>query len=83
MLILISNSKLNFSFTFNQSHKDILDGLRKSFIEKESEEVFSRAAKIIVLENNFYHIIKDRYGPTLIGEHIDNLYDVIDSHLDI
>lgn len=81
MLILISSSKLSFKFSLNQSGSEILDGLRSSFIEKEGDLIFGKAAKVIVVEENFYHVIKDRYGPTLIGEHIDSLYDLIDEHL--
>jgi hypothetical protein len=82
MLILISSDKLDFEFTFNQSSSDALEGLRESFIKKEGDTIFGKAAKVIVIEGeNFYHVIKDRYGPTLIGEHIDHLYDLIDEHL--
>ncbi len=83
MLVLISSDKLNFNFSFDQPHNETLEGLRKAFIEKEGQEVYSRCAKIIVVEENFYNVIKDRYGPPLIGEHIDSIYDLIDSHLGV
>ena len=83
MLILISSSKLGFEFTLNQSHNDTLEGLRTAFIEKEGREVYSKAGKIVVVEEHFYNVIKDRYGPALVGEHIDNLDDLIDAHLNV
>ena len=83
MLILISDSKLPFNFTLNQSHAETLEGLRESFIELFGKELFGQASKIVVVENHFYNVIKDRYGPSLIGEHIDNLQDLIDGHLDV
>jgi hypothetical protein len=83
MLIIISSKKLNFNFALGQPSQEILDGLRSEFIDTQGEETFLRASKVIVTEENFYNVIKDRYGPTLIGEHIDNLYDLIDAHLAI
>lgn len=83
MLILISHSKLSFDFGFNQSHSETLDGLREAFIEANGKEIFGQASKIVVVEDHFYNVIKDRYGPPLIGEHIDNLQDLIDAHLNV
>jgi hypothetical protein len=81
MLIAVSSSKLGFRFALGQPSSDILDGLTKNFIEKYGEEVYTKASKIIVVEENFYNVIKDRYGPTLIGEHNDFLEGAIDRHL--
>lgn len=83
MLIIIKSDKLDFNFSFNQPANEVLEGLRSSFLEKFGAEVFARASKIIVIEDNFYNIIKDRYGPTLIGEINDQIYDLIDSHLSV
>lgn len=83
MLILISSDDLDFEFTFDQDHQEILNGLRSAFIEKHGEDVYTRAAKIVVVENHFFNIIKDRYGNPIIGEHNDNIYDMMDAHLSI
>lgn len=83
MLILISSDKLNFEFTLSQPQGETLEGLRQAFINKEGEETYAKASKIIVVENHFHNIIKDRYGPPLIGEHNDNLEEVIFSHLNV
>ena len=83
MLILISSGKLGFEFALNQSHQETLEGLREAFLKKEGRETYAKAAKIVVVEEHFYNVIKDRYGPALIGEHIDNLDDLIDAHLNV
>jgi hypothetical protein len=83
MLVVISSEKLDFNFALGQPAEEILNGLRSAFIDSQGEETFLRASKVIVTEENFYNVIKDRYGPTLIGEHIDHLYDLIDAHLAI
>ena len=51
--------------------------------EKFGYEFLLKTSKIIVVEDNFYNVIKDRYGPTLIGEINDQIYDLIDAHLSI
>ena len=81
MMILINADKLGFEFSLGQPSRDILDGLTENFIEKFGEEVYTKASKIIVVEENFYNIIKDRYGPSLIGEHNDALHGAVDQHL--
>lgn len=81
MLILIPSHKLSFNFSLNQGHQETLEGLISSFFESEGRDIFSKASKIIVVEENFFNVIKDRYGPPLIGEHIDELYNVVEKHL--
>tara|TARA_Y100001963_G_C6642348_1_gene381614 strand:- start:99 stop:377 length:279 start_codon:yes stop_codon:yes gene_type:complete len=81
MIILLNSSKLGFEFTLGQPSDTVLDGLRQKFIEKFGEEVYTKAAKIVIVEENFYNVIKDRYGPSLIGEHNDFLDEAIYQHL--
>ncbi len=81
MLITISSQKIGFEFTLGQPAQEIIDGLTEKFIEKFGEEVYTKASKIIIVEQNFYNIIKDRYGPTQIGEHNDFLQETINQHL--
>lgn len=83
MLILISSDDLDFQFTLNQDHNEVLNGLRSAFIDKFGEDIYTKAAKVVVVENHFYNVIKDRYGNPIIGEHNDNVYDMIDAHLSI
>tara|TARA_R100000808_G_C2141727_1_gene149550 strand:+ start:1780 stop:2031 length:252 start_codon:yes stop_codon:yes gene_type:complete len=83
MLILLSSSTLDFEFALSQPADEVLNGLRENFIEKYGEEVYTKASKIVIVEANFYNVIKDRYGPTLIGEHNDFLEEAIDTHLAI
>lgn len=81
MITLIPSKDLNFQFGFDQSEEDIREGLRQAVIQKFGQEIFSISSKIVVVEKNFYHVIKDRYGNPIIGEHIDFLQDCIDDHL--
>lgn len=81
MIILIPSKDLNFEFGFDQPESEIREGLRQAFLQKFGVEIMSLASKIIITEKNFYHIIKDRYGNPIIGEHIDMLQDCIDQHL--
>lgn len=81
MLIAVSSSQLGFEFSLGQPAQEISDGLTEKFIEKFGEEVYTKASKIIIVEENFYNIIKDRYGPPQIGEHNDFLQETINQHL--
>ena len=83
MLILISSSKLDYTPSLDQGHRETLELLKDSLLKKEGADVFGRATKIVIVEGDFYHVIKDRYGPILIGEHISQLDDLIDSHLNV
>ena len=83
MLILVNSSDLDFEFTFDQNESEVSDGLRSSFIQKYGEDCFLRAGKIIVIEKHFHNIIKNRYGPSVIGEHNDVLDNSIDEYLAI
>lgn len=81
MIILIPSKDLDFEFSFNQKEAEIQEGLRQSVLSKFGAETMSLASKIIVTEKNFYHVIKNRYGNPVIGEHIDLLQDCIEEHL--
>ena len=81
--MLVSSDKLSYSFVLGESSNEALDGLTQSFIEKYGEEVYTKASKIIIVEEHFYNIIKNRYGPTSIGDHNDFLEETIETHLDI
>lgn len=81
MLVIVSSSKLNFDFTFDQKENEVLEGLRSAFVDKFGEDAYSKAAKIIVVEKHFLNVIKDRYGPPIIGDSIEVLDELIDSHI--
>lgn len=81
MIVLIPSKELDFKFTFDQSEEEIREGLRQAFLARFGQEVLSLAGKVIITEKNFYHVIKNRYGNPIIGEHIDLLQDCIDEHL--
>jgi len=81
MLVCVSVDKIGFELSLNQPSHEMIGELRECFIDAFGQDTLSRASKVIVVENHFYHVIKDRYGPILISEHIDSLSDLIDSHL--
>jgi len=83
MIILLSSDKLDFSFALGQPATEVEDGLRKKFIEKYGEEVYTKASKVVIVEENFFNVIKDRYGPNLIGEHNDFLDEMVERHLSV
>ena len=81
MLILLSSDKLDFSHSLGQPADEAENGLREKFIEKYGEEVYTKASKVVIVEDNFFNVLKDRYGPKLIGEHNDFLDEMIERHL--
>lgn len=83
MLIIVSADELDFEFSFDQDHTETLNGLRTAFVQKYGEDAYGRAAKIVVIEKHFYNVIKDRYGNPIIGEHNDNIYDMLDADLSL
>ncbi len=83
MLIITSVEDLGFKVQFDQPSNEVLDELRISFQSKYGKEIYGKSDKIIVFENNFFNIIKNRYGPSLIGEHMDDFDSEIDSYLAI
>ena len=83
MLIITSIEDLGFESKFDQPSHEVLNEMRACFESKYGKEVYGRSSKIIVMEKHFYNIIKDKYGPPLIGEHVDGLWDDIDSFLSV
>jgi hypothetical protein len=83
MIVIVNSKKIGMESSFNQPESETLDDLRQSFIEKFGEDVYTRASKVIIVEENFFNIIKDRYGPVQIGEHNDFLSEVINQHLEV
>ena len=81
MLIILSSDKLDFSQSLGQPADETENGLREKFIEKYGEEVYTKASKVVIVEDNFFNVLKDRYGPKLIGEHNDFLDEMIERHL--
>jgi len=83
MIIIVNSKKIGMESSFNQPESETLDDLRQNFIEKFGEDAYTRASKVIIVEENFFNIIKDRYGPVQIGEHNDFLPEVINQHLEV
>lgn len=82
MIILENISEYKFRLGFNQTQDFIIDSLEKEFKDKHGEELYGKCSLIIIIENeNFYHVIKNKYKTRLSGELISNLFNDIESHL--
>lgn len=80
MLALVCSTKLSFNAGLNQGFEESMSIFTEAFISKYSLESYNRADKIVIVEDKFYHVIKDKYGPPIIGEYleddsIDNLFN--------
>lgn len=84
MILIEKAENLNFTFGFNQTQDFILDGLEKAFIEKYGRDLLSKASLVIIIENeNFYHVVRDKYYTRISGEFIDNLCEDVLKNLKI
>tara|TARA_A100001037_G_scaffold242042_1_gene222381 strand:+ start:279 stop:539 length:261 start_codon:yes stop_codon:yes gene_type:complete len=83
MLILLPIEKLEIKQSFDQDFTSTINALQDSFVFKYGMSTFNMADKIVILEKKFYHILKDKYGPQIVGEYLDeNTFDdIIDSYL--
>ena len=84
MIIIEQANKLNFRFGLGQTQDYIINGLEEAFIEKHGEDFFARASLIIIVENeNFYHVIRNKYFPRISGELMDNLCGDILNNIEV
>jgi len=84
MIIVEKASELNFRFGLGQTQDYIINGLEQAFIEKHGREIFGSASLIIIVENeNFYHVVKNKYYPRISGELMDNLCSNIMYNLEV
>jgi hypothetical protein len=82
-MIIIDNIKnYNFQFGFNQTQDFILDSLEKEFKSKHGDSFFYENSLIIIVENEkFYHVIRNKHKVRVSGELLENLTLDINSHL--
>ena len=82
MIIIETLDDYNFRFGFGQTQDYIIDSLEKLFKEKHGENLFNQSSLIILVENdNFYHVIRNKHKVRVSGELMRNLQDDIESHL--
>ena len=82
MIIIENLDNYNFRFGFNQTQDYIIDSLERLFKEKHGENLFNQCSLIILVENdNFYHVIRNKHKVRVSGELMRNLQDDIESHL--
>jgi len=82
-MIIIDNIKnYNFQFGFNQTQDFILNSLEEEFRLKHGNSFFYENSLIIIVENEkFYHVIRNKHKIRVSGELLDNLISDINSHL--
>tara|TARA_Y100000385_G_scaffold271289_1_gene311104 strand:+ start:158 stop:406 length:249 start_codon:yes stop_codon:yes gene_type:complete len=82
-MILIDNiSNYNFKFGFNQTQDYIIDSLEKEFKNTHGELFYNQCSLIIIVENdNFYHVIRNKHKVRVSGELVSNLCADLQSHL--
>ena len=82
MIIIENLNNYNFRFGFGQTQDYIINSLETLFKEKHGELLFNQASLIVLIENeNFYHVIRNKHKVRVSGEIMQNLYNDIESHL--
>jgi len=82
MIIIENLSSYNFVFGFNQTQDFIINSLETLFKEKHGENLFNQSSLIILIENeNFYHVIRNKHKVRVSGELMQNLTSDIESHI--
>ena len=83
MLVILPIEKLNVRLTLNQSSDTLIDDLTAAFITRYGTETFEKADQIVIIEDKFFNIIKDKMGPQIIGEFLEetSFNDIIDKYL--
>jgi|TARA_A100001011_G_C13594672_1_gene549669 hypothetical protein len=82
-MIIIDNAlNYNFRFGFNQTQDYIINSLEKEFKQIHGETLFNECSLIIIIENqNFYHVIRNKHKVRVSGELVDNLCNDLQSHI--
>jgi len=82
MIIIDNINEYNFKLGFNQTQDFIINSLEEQFINKNGKELFNKCSLIIIVENeNFYHVIRNKYKIRVSGELMSNLNKDLDQHL--
>ena len=77
-------SNYSFQFGFNQTQELILNSLEKEFLKKHGKDFFNSCSLIIIVENQtFYHVLRNKLKRPISGELMENLCVDIYSHLNI
>jgi hypothetical protein len=82
MIIIEKIENYNFHFGFGQTQDYIINSLETLFKEKHGDKLFNEASLIIIVENeNFYHVIRNKHKVRVSGELMHNLNNDMQSHL--
>ena len=82
MIIIEKLENYNFVFGFGQTQDYIINSLELLFKEKHGDKLFNQASLVILVENeNFYHVIRNKHKVRVSGELMQNLHSEMSSHL--
>lgn len=82
MIVIENISKFNFTPSFNQTQDLIINSLESEFINRHGSDFFRSCSLIIVIENeNFYHVIRNKHKVRVSGELMSNLLNDLSTHL--
>ena len=82
MIIIDKIENYNFNFGFGQTQDYIINSLEILFKEKHGDKFFNEASLVIIVENeNFYHVIRNKHKVRVSGELMHNLNNDMQSHL--
>lgn len=82
MIIIDKTDNYNFRFGFNQTQDYIINSLEVLFIEAHGQSLYNKCSLIILVQNeNFYHVIRNKHKVRISGELLSNLCSDLESHL--
>lgn len=82
MIVIENISKFNFTPSFNQTQDLIINSLESEFINRHGPDFFRSCSLIIIIENeNFYHVIRNKHKVRVSGELMSNLLNDLSTHL--
>ena len=82
MILIDKTDNYNFQFGFNQTQDYIINSLETLFIEKHGESIYHKCDILILVQNNnFYHVIRNKYKVRVSGELVSNLCSDIKNYL--
>jgi len=81
MIIIDQASHYNFIFGIGQTQDFIINSLEALFIEKHGQKLYNSCSLILIIENeNFYHVIRNKHKVRVSGELMSNLLKDLSSH---
>lgn len=81
MIIIDQASNYNFTFSMGQTQDFIINSLEALFVGKHGQKLYNSCSLILIIENeNFYHVIRNKHKVRVSGELMSNLLKDLSSH---